>query len=351
MPLAVQGSNLTSFDEFPISFRRSLRRQSSCPSSIPRSVSAGSSFSAFDSSSEDSGEYDDAERYMSPLFRRGLGGLGEPAGEAVERVSATSTGVFVPEEKAIDYDDSVFDSLSNYQFDIIGHDHIPEPTEVSEVKPSMQQSSTPAHPRSLPAPNRPLNSKASQPLPPLPDSLPHLPPSVPPKATKPIVPPNTGIRPLQIDRSKKRTGPPSTTQRTARADVPHAPLTLKPISRAITQGNLRDAYNRSSPLAERNVPTRGGVPVMPSYRHLAYPEASNRKVSPPIHPTQQQIPISTLFSTDLIPLQRAQDKFKHAHCLERLPPQPDFVESTLPPGNQGQWTRWSFGRAFKKQKA
>lgn len=278
MPLAVQGSNLASFDEFPISFHGELHRRSSCPS-YPRSVSASSSFSAFDSSSEDKRDHDDAERYMSPLFRRGLGGLGEPAGEAVDQVPATSTGVFVPGEKAIDCDDSVFDSLSNYQFDIIGHDHIPEPTEVSEAKPSMEQSSTPAHPRSLPVPNRPFNSKASQPLPPLPDSLPHLPPSVPPKATRPIVPLSTGTRPLQIDRSKKRTGPPNTSQRTPRADSQHAPLTSKPISRATTHANLRDAYKRGSPLAERKVPTRGGVPVMPSHRHPAHPEAPSQNVS------------------------------------------------------------------------
>jgi hypothetical protein len=72
-----------------------------------------------------------------------------------------------------------------------------------------------------------------------------------------------------------------------------------------------------------------------------------------IHFTPQQIPIPTLFPTGLIPLDRAQDKFKHAHCLDRLPPQPDFTDSpTLSPANHGQWTRgWSLGRAFKKQKA
>jgi hypothetical protein len=70
-----------------------------------------------------------------------------------------------------------------------------------------------------------------------------------------------------------------------------------------------------------------------------------------IHPTPQQIPIPTLFPTGLIPLERAQDKFKHAHCLERLPPQTDFADSpTLSQGNHGQWTRWSIGRAFKKHK-
>lgn len=71
------------------------------------------------------------------------------------------------------------------------------------------------------------------------------------------------------------------------------------------------------------------------------------------HPAPQQVPVATLFPTNLITLARAADKFKHAHCLERLPPQPDVADSsTPPPGNRNDRTRgWSLGLPFKKQKA
>ena len=261
MPLAVQGSHLTSFDEFPNSHRRKLHRRSSCPS-IPCSVSADSSVYGLFFSSEDltaPTDSDDEETYMSPLFR-GLGGFGEVNGEEAERVSATSTGGFSPKAKTIDYDDSAFDCLSNYKFDIIGPEHVWEPTEASKDKPSIE-SSPPAHPRPLRVPDKALNFKAPQPLPPSPDSPPGLPPPVPPKAIRPVVLLNTGTRPLQIDRSKKRTEPSSTSQRSLRAAAHHAPPTSKPIMRATTHANLREAYKRGSPLAERKVPTRRVPPA------------------------------------------------------------------------------------------
>jgi len=70
------------------------------------------------------------------------------------------------------------------------------------------------------------------------------------------------------------------------------------------------------------------------------------------HSAQHQVPVATLFPTGLIPLERAANKFKHAHCLERLPPQPDLADSsTSSSGNRRRHTRgWSFSR-FKKQKA
>lgn len=276
MPLAVHGSHLTSFDEFPSSHRRNLHRRSSCPS-IPRSVSTDSSVYGLFFSSKDPNaptDSDDEGTYMSPLFR-GLGGFGEVNGEEVERVSATSTGGFTPKAKAIDCDDSVFDCLADYQFDIIGLDHVWEPTEASKDKPSIEQSLTPAHPRSLRVPDKALNLKAPQPLPPSPDSPPGLPPPVPPKAIRPVLPLNTGTRPLQIDRSKKRTEPSSSSQRSLRADAQHAPPTSKPIMRATTQVNLREAYKRGSPLAERKVPTRR-VPPTP---RRPLPETPNENVA------------------------------------------------------------------------
>ena len=365
MPLAVQGPHFTSFDELPTSHQRKLYRRSSCPS-IPRSVSTCSSIYAIDFSGEFSNrptDCGDVEIYMSPLFR-GLGGIGEEHGEAAE---LRPTGGFAPSAEAIDCDgdDSLSDSLSNYQFDFVtGHDHVLEPTKASkEAKLTTTQSPMPTHPSSLMAPDKLLKPKASQLFPPPRDpspspehSLPPVPPK--PKPTRPIIPMNTGTtRPLRIDRSRKRTGPSVSSQRTPQADSQNVVPTSKPISRAATHVNLREAYRRDRSHAEQKVPTRGVTPVMPSY---PYPRVKNPDqnvtqvyAQPSPHPTSQQIPITTLFPTGLIPLDRAQDKFKHAHCLDRLPPQPDFADSpTLPSENHGQRSRgWPFGRAFKKQKA
>ncbi len=272
MPVAVQGSHFTSFDELSTSHRRVLYRRSSCPS-IPRSVSACSSIGAIDSSGEDLSAptvYGDVEIYMSPLLR-GLGGIGEEHGEAAKRMSDASTGGSTPTAEAIDCDDSLFDSLSNYQFDITEHDHVPEATKASTAKFSMEQSSTPTHSRSLMAPDKSLQPRTYQLFPPPRDSSPspiHYPPSVPPKATRPIIPSNTGTtRPLKLDPSRKRTGPSVTSQRASPADAQNVPPASKPISRATTHINLREAYKRDRLLAERKVLRRGVTPVMPSCPH------------------------------------------------------------------------------------
>jgi hypothetical protein len=267
MPLTVQASHFTSFDEL----RTGLRRRSSCPS-IPRSVSICSSNYAIDFSGEFSRvptERGDVEIYMSPLFR-GLQGIGE---EHAELMSARHMRDFTPRAEAIDYDDSLSDSLSNYQFDIVGLDHIQEPTKAPEAKLSTEQSSVPIHPHSLVAPGKPLKPKASQLFPPRdPSPSPKpLPRSVPPKPTRPIpaIPMESGpTRPLKIDRSRKRSGPSVASQRTPRNAAP----TPRPITRATTQGNLREVHRRDRLLAEQKVPTRGVRPAMPYY---PYPHAKS----------------------------------------------------------------------------
>ena len=288
MPLAVQGSHLTSFDELPAGHRRQLYRRSSCPS-IPRSVSACSSIYAIDFSGQFSTvptDCGDVGIYMSPLFR-GLGGIGEEHGDVAELMSAARNGGFTPRaEEAIDFDDSLSDSLSNYQFDISGHDLFIEPTKASKSNPLTEQSSTSTshttHSRSLMTPDTPLKPKASQLFYPPRDPSPspeHLAPSVPPKPskqrpprpTRPIIPMDTDTtRPLKIDRSRKRTGPCVASQRTPRAEAQNVAPTLKPISRATTHINLREAYRRDRPLAEQRVLTRGVRPAMPPY---PYPHA------------------------------------------------------------------------------
>jgi hypothetical protein len=277
MPLAVQGS------ELPTGHQRTLYRRSSCPS-IPRSVSACTSIYAIDFSGEFSSvptDCGDVEIYMSPLFR-GLGGIGEEHGETAEMMSATSTGDFAPRAEAIDCDDSLSDSLSNYQFDITGHGLFPEPTKASEAKLSTEQSSRPTHPHCLMAPDKPLKPKASQLFPPprFPSPSPErFPPSVPPKPTRPIIPMKSSpTRPLNIDRSRKRSGPSATSQRTLRAEAQNVTPTSKPISRATTHINLREAYRRDRPLAERKVPTRGVTPAMPSHRR-PHAETPDRNVT------------------------------------------------------------------------
>lgn len=310
MPLTVQGSHFTSFDGLPTG----LRRRSSCPS-IPRSVSVCSSNYAIDFSGEFSRvptECRDVEIYMSPLFR-GLGGIGE---EHAELMSARATRGFTSRVEAIDYDDSLSDSLSNYQFDIVGLDldHIPEPTKAPEAKLSTEQSSTPTHPRSLVAPGKPLKPKASQLFPPRdPSPSPkHFHPSVPPrppKPTRPIpdIPMNAGsTRPLKIDRSRKRTGPSVTSQWTPRNVAPAS----KPISRATTQGNLREAYRRDRPLADQKVPTRSVRPAMPPY---PYPHAKtpDKKVTQVNAQPSLDIFASYLF----IPLH---SKSLSQHCFQQV---------------------------------
>jgi hypothetical protein len=148
--------------------------------------------------------------------------------------------------------------------------------------------------------------------------------------------------------------------------VQHERPPLKSILRTTTQADLRGAYRGASSLAERKVHPRGVVPVVPSSlrtHHPKVPSASAAEVLSVYLITfvsqcfnlsaSQHIPVATLFPTGLIPLERAQDKFKHAHCLEQLPLQPDLADpSTSPLGDYSLRLRnWSFSRRFKKQKA
>ena len=279
MALTLQGS------ELPTVHRRTLYRRSSCPS-IPRSVSTCNSIYAIDFSGKFSSvqkDCDDVEMYMSPLFR-GLGGIGEEHGEVAELMPATSTGSFTPSAQAIDSDDSLSDSLSNYEFDITGHDLFlfPEPTKASEDKLPTEQSSTHTQPRPPMIPDKPLKPKASQLFPPPrdPSSSPERSsPSVPPSPTRPVVPMKSGTtRPLKIDRSRKRTGPSVTSQRSPRAEAQNVAPTSKPILRATTHVNLREVYRRDRLLSERKVSARSAIPAVPSYPH-PHAEIPDRNVA------------------------------------------------------------------------
>jgi hypothetical protein len=155
----------------------------------------------------------------------------------------------------------------------------------------------PTHSRSLMAPDKPLKPKASQLFPPprVPSPSPErYAPSVPPKPTRPIIPMKSGpTRPLKIDRSRKGTGPSATSQRIPRAEAQNVAPTAKPISRATTHVNLREAYRRDRPLAERKMPTRGVRPAMPShpYPHAETPDRNVTQVN-------TQPSLNTLHRTD-----------------------------------------------------
>jgi len=271
MPLAVQAPLFTPLEQLPASARRGLHRRSSCPS-IPRSVSVCSSVLTFDSSSEDlrnPGDDIEADIFMSPLFR-GHRESREASEEAVEEVSDSDTPIedFTPRSKAIHYDNRLSENLSNYHFDITGH--VPESPKASEGNPE-EQSPTPTHLTSPLVLNKRSNAEASHPLPPPRHSSPTLedpPPPVPPRKTRQMVPPNTGTRPLQIGRSKKRQESSGTPQWLSRADVQYdsEPPFAKPILRTATQVDLHGAYRGASPLADRKVRARGVTPVMPSSR-------------------------------------------------------------------------------------
>jgi hypothetical protein len=269
MSLAIQGP------ELPTGHRRTLYRRSSCPS-IPRSVSTCSSIYAIDFSGQFSTvpkDCGDVEIYMSPLFR-GLGGIGEEHGEMAELMPATSTGVFTPSAEATGCDDSLSDSLSNYQFDITGHDLLPETITPSKANLSTEQSSTSAHPMK-----------------------------------------SSTTRPLKIDRSRKRTGPSVTSQRSPRAETQNVVPTLKPISRAAAHVNLHEAYRRDRLLAERKVSTRpGGITPamrptgMPSYPH-PHAETPDRNITQ-VNTTQRSP--DTFASYRFIPLY---SKSLSPHCF------------------------------------
>ena len=369
MSLAVPDPTFSPPDQLSPSALRRLHRRSSCPS-IPRSISICSSAFGFDSSSEDlshSGACGDWDMYMSPLFR-GVEGNGEMDPEVTEGASDTPTEASTPRTQSIPCDDRLFESLSDYNFDITGHEHALESPKASEGNHG-EQSLTPVRFDSSPVQNKTssLDSEASRPLP-LPrqfsPSLDDFPP-VPPLKIRHLLPPNTGTRPLQIDRSKTRQKSSRTPLPLPPADVQHKPKPPpKSILRTTTQGDLRGAYRRATPLAERKVDARDVMPIVPSALH-ARPkgpssnatEAGNDYRIDVVHrvnlPALQQVPVATLFPSGLIPLERAQDKFKHAHCLERLPPPPAPSDSsTSPRGDHSQRIRgWTFSRAFKRQKA
>ena len=230
--------------------RRRLHRRSSCPS-IPRSVSVCSSVWAFNPSSEE------LETYMAPLFR-GLDGFREVHDEAAERVTTTHPDDFnFTVAKSPHNDDSLSENLSNYLFDIAGHDHnSSEQRSPPKANLSREQSPAPSRPDSpvipKPQPNRPARQQF----------LPSQTPPVPPPLSQVLAeaarqdPPSTGTRPLRIDRSKKRQELGGGPQRTPRADVPYVRPSARPIHRAATQVNLREAYRRASPHSGRAAPIR-----------------------------------------------------------------------------------------------
>ena len=373
MSLVVPDPVFTPLDQLPPSaLRRRLHRRSSCPS-IPRSVSIYSSAFGFDSSSEDlsqSGARGDWDVYMSPLFR-GVERSGEEDTEDAEGASDTPTEGSTPRTQSILSDDASSESLSDYNFDITGHEHAPESPKPSEGN-HRGQSLTPVHFDSPHVQNKTpsLYPEVSQPLPPpryFTPSLDDFPPVPPLKIKQHLLPPNAAIRPLQIDRSKPRQKSSRTPQPPPPADVQYKdrpPRPVKSILRTTTQGDLRGTYRRAGPLSERRVHAREVMPVVPSPLDTP-PKGPNPNTIEVINdhridvmlrvnlPALQQVPVATLFPTGLIPLERAQDKFKHAHCLERLPPPPSPPDPPTPAqGDRHQRIRgWSLSRAFKRQKA
>ncbi|KAI9465199.1 hypothetical protein BJY52DRAFT_1245691 [Lactarius psammicola] len=256
-------------------------------SSIPRSVSACSS----------------VEAYMAPLFR-GLEGLREARDEATEQ--------------------DVCDPSIRSQF-------WSRVTSLRAIEPFRGQ--------------------------PLPGTTPPVPGLPRPLVLAEVVrqdPPSTGTRPLRIDRSKKRQEQGGGPQRTPRADAPYVRPPARTIYRAATQVNLREAYRRASPHSAdkagqtRHIPVARPPPLgpLPEIPHPGVNKVFNKR-SPCCH----TIP------SGLIPLEHAQDKFRHAHCLDRLPPstqdQSDIANPPTPSSeNRSLRTLgWSFGRAFRKQKA
>ena len=247
MSLAVRDSHFPSLHNLPVNTRRTLHRRSSC-SSIPRTVSICSTGWGFNLSSEDSRSpaYFREETYMSPLLR-GLEGIG--ATHNAEEQMTIFPENFTPDIKAT-HDD---DSLSNYSFDITERER--EPPKASEGNIPREKSPAPAHRNLSFKLGTQLGTKESlHPLPAVP-ALDISPPPLPPKATRPI-PPRKGTQPFHIDRSKDRR-PFANRPQAVHAEVPYGRPSARPIYRAVTQANLRDAYRKANPLAEQTVPARG----------------------------------------------------------------------------------------------
>jgi len=80
---------------------------------------------------------------MSPLFR-GVEGSGEVDTDVVEGASDTPTEGSTPRTQTIPCDDRSFESLSDYNFDITGHEHAPESPKASECNHG-EQSLTPVY--------------------------------------------------------------------------------------------------------------------------------------------------------------------------------------------------------------
>lgn len=230
--------------------RRRLHRRSSC-SSIPRSVSTCSSVWGFDASC---GE---VETYMAPLFR-GLEGAHE---ETAEPVTANQPDDFEPRDKSPHEDDALSENLSNYHFDIVGDEHnSSEQPNASAIEAITFQEQSPGPVLDDPPPPitpKPHVDRPGRPRPLLLPTLPAVPGPV--ELVEAVIHdrPITGTRPLRIDRSKKRqeqgSVPPP---RPPRADVLYVRPPVRPIHRAATQVNLREAYRRGSPHSARTVQTR-----------------------------------------------------------------------------------------------
>jgi hypothetical protein len=248
MSLVVRDSHFPSLHNLPVSTRRTLHRRSSC-SSIPRTVSIYSTGWGLNLSSEDTrnSAYFHEETYLSPLFR-GLEGSGATH-EAEEQMTILLEDFTLADAKATRDDDS----LSNYSFDIAEQER--EPPKTSKGNIPREKSPAPAQRNMTFRLGTQLGTKESlHPLPAVP-TLDVSPPPLPPKPTKPISH-ITGTQPFHIDRSKDRRQFANRPQ-AVHAQVPYERPPARPIYRAATQANLRDAYRRASPLMGQIVPARG----------------------------------------------------------------------------------------------
>ncbi|KAH9976099.1 hypothetical protein BGW80DRAFT_1456966 [Lactifluus volemus] len=213
---------------------------------------------------------------MSPLFR-GLEGSGATH-EAEEQMTILLEDFTLADAKATRDDDS----LSNYSFDITEQEREPPKTSKGNI------------PR----------EKVTSPLPAVP-TLDVSPPPLPPKPTKPISH-ITGTQPFHIDRSKDRRQFANRPQ-AVHAQVPYERPPARPIYRAPPRPIYATHIGEQVHLWDKLCPRELSI-SLPSIRFPRFqPECA------------ENVPVTTLFSTGLIPLERAQDKFKHAHCLERLP--------------------------------